>query len=376
MGGKNGIVLEGAALTIMKLIDLYIIRKFLGTFFFTMALILSISVVFDLSEKIDQFLESDASAWEVVFEYYLNFIIHFGNLFSALFIFISVIWFTSKLSTNSEVVAILSSGVSFRRFLFPYFIGATILTLLSLYLNHFIVPHSNEIRIDFENQYMGSSHWHSNDHIHRQIGPGKLLYFKSYHPRYQRGNHFSLEKWEDDKRNLDHKLFATRAKWDSSKGKWKLNNVMIRRYTSYGDTVQRWSSLDTVLSFGPKDLGQKVSSAKTMTYTELDQKIREERRKGSEDVVHYQLEKHKRSSYPMATYVLTLIGVSIASRKVRGGLGLHIAMGLAVAVSYIFFMKIFTVAATNAGLDPFVAVWIPNGIFLLIALLIYYQAPK
>lgn len=360
----------------MKLIDLYIIRKFLGTFFFTMALILSISVVFDLSEKIDQFLASDAGVWEVASKYYFNFIIHFGNLFSALFIFISVIWFTSKMSSNSEVVAILSSGVSYPRFLFPYFIGATILTLLSLYLNHFVVPHSNEVRIDFENQYMGSTHWHSSDHIHRQVGTESLIYFQSYRPRYQRGHHFSLEKWGEDRRDLEYKLFATRAEWDSSKAEWKLNNVMVRRFTEHGDTIQRWPTMDTALSFTPNDLWQKVSSAKTMTYSELDRKIEEERRKGSEDVVHYRLEKHKRSSYPMATYVLTLIGVSIASRKVRGGLGLHIAMGLAVAVSYIFFMKIFTVAATNAGLDPFIAVWIPNGIFLLIALIIYYLAPK
>ncbi len=360
----------------MKLIDLYIIRKFLGTFFFTMALILSISVVFDFSEKIDQFLESDAGLWEVIFEYYLNFIIHFGNLFSALFIFISVIWFTSKMSSNSEVVAILSSGVSFLRFLYPYFIGATILTLLSLYLNHFIVPYSNEVRIDFEEEYLGNSHWHGNEHIHRQIGPGKLIYFKSYHPKYLMGKYFSLEKWKDDGRELEYKLFSSRADWDSSSGDWTLQDVKVRRFTPSGDTVQRWSRLDTSLGFIPKDLGQKVSAAKTMTYSELNRKIEEERRKGSEDVIHYQLEKHKRTSYPMATYVLTLIGVSIASRKVRGGLGLHIAMGLAVAVSYIFFMKIFTVAATNSGMDPLVAVWVPNGIFFLIALLIYYKAPK
>lgn len=360
----------------MKLIDRYIIRKFLGTFFFVMALILSISVVFDLSEKIDSFIESGAGVEEVIFDYYLNFIIHFGNLFSAMFIFISVIWFTSKMSANSEVVAILSSGVSFPRFLYPYFIGATILTGISLYLNHYVVPRANETRIDFENEYMGSSNWHSSDHIHREISTGELIYFQRFKPGKGIGKRFSLEKWNDDGSRLDHKLFSREARWDSSSGNWELLNTSLRKYGGEQEPMLHYPEIDTVLGFKPQDLGQKLSSAKTMTYTELNEKIQAERRKGSEDVVHYELEKHKRTSYPMATYVLTLIGVSIASRKVRGGIGLHLALGLVVAVSYIFFMKIFTVAASNAGLDPLVAVWIPNGIYLLIAVLIYYWAPK
>ncbi len=360
----------------MKLIDRYIIGKFLGTFLFTMVLILSISVVFDASQKIDQFIKSGASTYEVITEYYINFLVHYGNLFSALFIFISVIWFTSKMATNSEVVAILSSGVSYPRFLFPYFIAASILTLFSLYLNHFVVPLSNEVRIAFEDRYLSKGNWRSGGHLHRQIDADRSIYFKRYRSGREKGYHFALEKWGADKRSLDYKLFARSIRWDSTKGKWELYDAHIRHYTEEGDTVESIGQKDTSMGFRPNEIGQKVSIAKTMTFRELNRKIEAERRKGSEDVVHYRLEKHKRTSYPMATYVLTLIGVSVASRKVKGGLGLHIAVGLAVAVSYIFFMKIFTVAATNAGLDPLIAVWIPNGIFLLIALGIYYQAPK
>lgn len=360
----------------MKLIDRYIIRKFLGTFFFVMVLLLSISVVFDVSEKIDQFIEGGAGLKAILLDYYLNFIIHYGNLFSALFIFISVIWFTSKMASNSEVVAILSSGVSFPRFLFPYFIGASILTLMSLYLNHFLVPYSNEERIAFENEYIGHSTGGRSDKIHRQVGPEKILYFKHFRPRRQMGTHFSLEQWTEDQEALKYKMFARRVTWDSTSNEWSLKNCAVRNYQKKGDPVRFRKSLDTVFAFAPEDLNQDVETAQTMAFWELNRKIEEERKKGSEDLVHYQLEKHKRTSYPLATYVLTLIGVSVASRKVRGGLGLHIALGLAIAVTYIFFMKIFTVAATNAGLDPFLAVWIPNGIFLLIGLAIYYQAPK
>lgn len=360
----------------MKLLDIYIIRKFLGTFFFVMVLILCISVVFDLSEKIDRFIESGAEPSAVLFEYYLNFVIHYGNLFSALFIFISVIWFTSKMASNSEVVAILSSGVSFPRFLFPYFIGASILVLLSLYLNHFVVPHSNEVRLAFEERYMGGGRWENQKKVHRQIAPGKLIYFKAFFPGNGDGYSFSIEQWNEERTALEYKLIAANADWDSSAGKWNLNRAWVRRYTEEGDTVEYLGKPDTLLGFTPEEIGQDVSLAKTMTYGELDRRIESEREKGSDEVVHFQLEKHKRTSYPLGTYVLTLIGVSIASRNLKGGLGLHIAIGLGIAVTYIFFMKIFTVAATNAGMDPLLAVWVPNGLFFLIGVGIYYQAPK
>lgn len=360
----------------MKLLDLYIIRKFLGTFFFVMVLLLCISVVFDLSEKIDRFIQSEAGASEVLFKYYLNFVIHYGNLFSALFIFISVIWFTSKMASNSEVVAILSSGVSFPRFLFPYFIGATILVLLSLYLNHFVVPHSNDVRLTFEERYMGGRRWENQKKVHRQIASGKLIYFKAFFPGGGRGYSFSMEQWNEDRTALEYKLIAEQVMYDSATGKWDLNSARIRRFTEEGDTVQKLVAKDTLLGFKPEDIGQDASLAETMTYGELNRKIEAEKKKGSDNVVHFQLEKHKRTSYPLGTYVLTLIGVSIASRNLKGGLGLHIAIGLGIAVSYIFFMKIFTVAATNAGMSPLLAVWIPNGLFLLIGLGIYYQAPK
>lgn len=335
---------------------------------------MAIAAIFDVSEKIDDFIKNEAPLQAIIFDYYLNFIIHYGNLFSPLLIFISVIWFTGKMAHQTEIVAMLSSGMSFRRFLWPYFISATFLAIVSLYLNHYQLPRANKERLQFEEDYIRNAFTISDKNIHREIEPGTIIYFESFNYQQQFGYKFSLEKWEDGR--LTYKLLSNKATMDSTHH-WFINNYTIRSYHEDGtERIKTGRILDTILPFTPADLGQRNTVASALTTPELNEFIDREQLKGSDKVPFYQLEKHQRTSLPFATYILTLIGVSIASRKVRGGIGLHIALGFTIAIVYIFFMKISSVAATNSGLNPLIAVWIPNVLFLGLGTYIYNKAPK
>lgn len=359
----------------MKILDLYIIKKFLGTFIFIIVLLMSIAVIFDVSEKIDDFLDSKASVTGIIFHYYKNFIIHYGNLFSAFIIFISVIWFTSKLASNTEIVAILSSGVSFNRLLWPYFIGATILASSSLYLNHFVLPHANRQKLNFEEQFIFTPLHFRQKNYHREISPGVIASFHSFNIFKNEAHLFSVEKWDD--LELKEKIFSEKAIWDSVKSTWTLKNFFIRKFENNKEFLEQGGTKDTSFyTFNPADFSVRSELASTMDYFELNAYIDREIASGSNNIPQLMIEKHQRTSYPFATYILTLIGVSVASRKLRGGLGLHLALGIVLVMVYIFFMKISTVAATNAGLMPLLAVWLPNLLFLLIAFWIYRKAPK
>lgn len=357
-----------------KKLDLYIIKKFLGTFFFILTLLMIIASIFDVSEKIDDFIESAAPLNAILFDYYVNFFIHYGNLFSPLLIFISVIWFTGKMAHQTEIVAILSGGVSFQRFLLPYFVSATILALLSLYLNHYQLPVANKARLQFEEDYIRNKFTISDKNLHREIELGTIIYFESFNYQRSFGYHFSMEKWENGK--LTFKLLSDKASTDST-NHWIIDNYYIRTYDeNLKETIRSGRQMDTIIPFTPADLGQRNTVASALTTPELNDFIKREKLKGSDQVPFYELEKHQRTSLPFATYILTLIGVSIASRKVRGGIGLHIALGFTIAIIYIFFMKLSAVAATNSGLDPLIAVWIPNILFLGLGAYIYQKAPK
>lgn len=355
-------------------IDRYLVKKFLGTFFFILALLMLIAAIFDVSEKIDDFIENEAPLRAILFDYYVNFFIHYGNLFSPLLIFISVIWFTGKIAYQTEIIAILSSGVSFKRFLWPYFLSATFLVVASLYLNHFQLPRANKERLQFEEDYIRNRFQITDKNIHREIEPGTIIYFESFNYQQQFGYQFSLEKWTEGK--LTYKLLADKATMDST-NHWTINNYFIRTYdNNNNEHLRAGRRMDTIIPFTPADLGARVTVASALTTPELNEFIEREKLKGSDQVPFYELEKHQRTSMPFATYILTLIGVSIASRKVRGGIGLHIALGFTIAIIYIFFMKISSVAATNSGLNPFIAVWIPNFLFLFLTAYIYRKAPK
>lgn len=361
----------------MKIIDRYIIRNFLGTFFFILAVIMSIAMVFDVSEKIDDFLEHEAPLGKILFDYYLNFVIYYGNLFSALLIFIAVIFFTSKLANRTEFIAILSSGVSFRRVLLPYFIAASALVSISLYLNHFLIPQANQERLAFEREYTGSGYIADRYDLHREIAPGTIAYFQVYSPHKGIGYQFSVEHWNENGRLTD-RLFAERAIYDSTSGKWNVVNYYLRHIPADGqpEQIDSGHKMDTLLNMTPEDLEYKTNYAAALPYQELKDFIALEKRRGSDSVTTYEIELYQRTSYPFATYVLTLIAVSIASRKIRGGLGLNLVFGFVIVFIYIFSMRMATVAATNAGLDAMIAVWIPNILFGFMGAFIYRLAPK
>lgn len=358
----------------MKKIDTYIIQKFLTTFFFLVIVLMSIAIIFDISERIDDFIKTNPPLKAIIFQYYVNFVIFYGNLFSSLLIFIAVIFFTAKMASNTEIVAILSSGVSFNRILLPYFISALFFAGFSLYANHWLVPDANKRRLDFENTFIRNPYQNTERDIHMQINPGEFVYFESYNVTYNKGYKFSLEKWNGTELKL--KIMASVCEWDSSKGKWILDGYYIREIDGLKETIKEGPRFDTVLNLSPKDFEKRLTNTEMMNYTELNDFIEDETRAGSEYIPYYEVEKHQRSSYPFAAFVLTLIGVSVASRKVRGGIGLHIAFGLLICVSYILAMKVTTVYATNAGLNPLAAVWIPNALFGILAVVLYYRAPK
>ena len=339
-----------------------------------MGIIMSIAVVFDISEKIDDFIAKGPTLKQIAFDYYVNFVLHFANLFSSLLIFLSVIFFTAKMAHNTEIVAILSSGVSFKRMLRPYFIGATILASISFCMNHWVIPHANKTRLDFENTYIRNKVYYSDKDTHKLIGDGQSVYFYQFRNLKGRGYKFTWEHWENN--TLTDKFYASSIDWDSTTGSWKLKNYVWRHIDSLEETLVTGDILDTTFNLHPSDFTQRLENVQAMDKDELDQFIAEETAEGSTYVPFHQIEKHQRSSYPFSTYILVLMGVSIASRKVRGGIGLHIASGIAICAAYILCMKASSVFATNSGLDPLVAVWIPNIIFSLGALYLFNRAPK
>ena len=337
----------------MKKLDWYIIKKFLGTFFFALALILLIVIVFDISEKIDDFLEHEVSIKSIIFDYYFNFIPYFGNLFSPLFIFISVIFFTSKMAGDTEIIAILNSGMSFKRLLKPFIISAVILGALSFILGNFIIPPSNSERIDFTNKYLKNKRYSRAKNIHMQILPGQYMYMESFNSKREIGYKFTLENFNDGK--LTSKLKSDYIQFDSLNQKWTIHKYEIREFYKDGEQLSSGNKIDTTLNLHPTDFTKRTSLVETMNLFELNKYIKEEEMKGSEQLVYHKIEKHKRIAFPFASIILTLIAVSIASRKTRGGIGIHLGIGILIAFTYILFMQVSTTFATNSNLSPSLA---------------------
>src|SRR5690554_1305665 len=359
----------------MKILDLYIIKKFLGTFFFSIALIISITIVFDISENVDDFIEKSAPLKAIAFDYYLNFIPYFANLFSPLFIFISVIFLTSKMASNTEIIAILASGVSFRRLLVPYLIVAVFLCGASFYLNNFLIPESNKKRLTFRYTYIKNPYTNQDKNIHLQLNQNSYAYMKSYAAQTDVGVKFSLERF-DDEGKLEYKLLSDFVKWDTTKKLWSIQNYYERRIDGINESIKRGLTKDTVLNMKPEEFRQRDTDVEMLNYTELNEAIEKEKFKGSQNVVLYEIEKYKRQAFPFASIILTIIGVSIASKKVRGGIGVHLGVGLSLSFTYILFMKVTQTFSTNGGLDPAIAMWIPNVLFAFIALYLFQKAPK
>ena len=358
----------------MKKIDWYIIKKFFGTFIFTLTLILLIVVVFDISEKIDDFLESDISIRSIIFDYYLNFIPYFGNLFSPLFIFISVIFFTSKMANNSEIIAILNSGMTFKRLLIPFITSSIILGLLSFILGNFIIPPSNKKRIDFENKYILSKNPSITKNIHLQIKKGQYIYLKSFNQKRNIGYKFTIENFNNGE--LVSKIRSEYVEYDAKNNKWIINKYKTRIFEENGEKIFSGSRIDTAINLKPYDFIKRKNLVETMNFFELNNYINEEEIKGSEQIVNHKIEKHKRIAFPFSAIILTLIAVAISSRKIRGGIGLHLGIGILIAFTYILFMQVSTTFATNSNLPAGISVWIPNIIYALLALILLKKAPK
>jgi lipopolysaccharide export system permease protein len=359
------------------LIDFYIIRKFLGTFFFSLVLILGIAVIFDFSEKIDDFIEKQAPIKAIIFDYYLNFIPYFATLFAPMFVFISVIFFTAKMAINTEIIAILNSGMSFRRLLWPYFISATIIASLAFLLTNFVIPHSNIIRLGFEEKY-----WRNPDFrkvnvtsVHRQVYPNVYIYMESYNTITQSGRNFSMEKF-DDHGMLESKLTANMIRWDTATNKWGAWWYHIRETDSLGERLSSGRRIDTVLNVKPGDFARSPEFVGTMTHGELVDYIDVLKSQGSDELKLYLNEKHRRYASPFSFFILTLIGVSLSSRKIRGGIGMQIGLGLMLTFSYILFLQFASQFSLKGDLDPALAMWIPNIIYTGIALVVYRFAVK
>ncbi|UTW63012.1 LptF/LptG family permease [bacterium SCSIO 12741] len=285
-----------------------------------LGLIMLIACVFDFSEKMDDFMERKAPFLGILTDYYLNFVLFYGNLFSPLLIFITVIFFTSQMASRTEIVAILSSGVSFKRMLLPYLIASIFLSSMSLYFNHYLIPYANKRRIMFEEAYFKHAFKNFDKDIHKQIGPGEYTYFDKYNAQNDIGYKFTLEKWEEGV--LVFKLQSDYTQWDSTTSNWKVHNYTIREFDGIEETMRRGSVMDTAINMHPSEFEQRLEyTTQMMSTPELSAYIEEEVESGSENVTFHLIEKYQRSSIPFATFVLVLIGVSISSRKTREELG-------------------------------------------------------
>lgn len=353
-------------------LDRYIIKKFLGTFVFMLVLLMAISIVFDLSEKLNELIEHGAPWSEIIGVYYANFFIYYGVQFSYLLNFISVIWFTSKMAGNTEIVPILSAGVGFNRLLRPYLISASVLMVWVIIMYNYVLPDSNEARLEFEELYYRAKTGRSHEHI--QISETEIVYYDNYHGINHNITELIYEKWAGD--SLDYTITAEMAIGDSLNDNWKLNRYEVRHFGPFNDEVYKAAFVDTTLNFGISDLIFRSNVIEAMNNDELDAFIADQEAKGSDSLPVYLIEKHKRWASPFAIIILTVIGLSVSSKKSRGGLGLNLAIGLIVCFLYIFAMQMTTVAAINVGFTPALAVWLPNIIFAGVAVVMYRLAPK
>ena len=360
----------------LKILDRYIIRKFLGTYIFAIAMIIVVVVIFDYVEKIDGFTQTHAPFKSIIFDYYLNFVPFFINQFSALFTFIACIFFTSKLAYQTEIVAMLSGGMSFRRLMWPYFISALAITLMSLGLSLWLIPISQRTCVAFEQQYNPRRHRFQYDqHIYRQVEPGTFLYIRGFNKNSSQASFIALEKYEGS--FMRSTLEASEAKLDQETKRWTAARYITRHIDEKGvETFVQHRNLDTLLNLDVMEFGDLQELVKTMNIVELNEFIDQQRAKGSDSIRIIEVEHHARYAYPIGTFILTLIGVSLSSRKVRGGTGLHIGIGITLCFSYIMLNRIFEEFAKGGSLPTMLAVWLPNIIYAIIGIYLYRKAPK
>lgn len=358
----------------IKIIDWYIIKKYLGTFSFTLAIFTVIIVIFDVSEKLDDFLQHEAPLSEIIFSYYAGFIPFYLNFLSPLINFIAVIFFTAKMADQTEIVPILSSGVSFKRFLRPYVISSSVIFVITLIFNLFIIPETNQLKIDFENTYINPKSDNTKMFTHMQIDKNSYVYIENFDNNQKVGYRFVLEKFSGD--DLKEKLIADKITWDSLKNKWKIENYSIRKIDGLKESMSSGVLKDTTLDMRPKDFEIYDNIYQAMNMRELNDRIKKEEIRGTGVMVDLQLEKYKRFVYPLSAYILTLMGVSLSSRKVRGGIGLPLGIGIFLSFAYIIFIQFANMFALKGGLPPIIAVFVPNVIFGILGIYLLVKAPK
>jgi lipopolysaccharide export system permease protein len=355
-------------------IDYYIIKRFLGAFALALGLFTVIIMVFDLSEKIDDFMRNDAPFSEIILNYYVNWIPFLLNLFSPVFVFISVIFFTSKMSQNSEIVAILASGVSYRRLLIPYVITAIFLALVSFSLFAWIIPKADKTRVVFENKYIRDQRNYTASQIKTQISPGQILSIRNFNFSDSAGFKVSLEQIKNGR--LVAKLYADRMIWNKNTESWRMQKWWTREFVDGIEIIEKGTVLDTLIPFNPEDFFRKNDDVQMFNLSELDHMIASEKMRGTGHTFFYITEKYKRFAMPFAMIILTIIGVSVSSKKSRGGIGLNLGIGLLVSFSFLIVFQFFLAYGSSGSLHPLLAVVIPNLIFGTIAFIMYKLAQK
>lgn len=361
----------------MRILDLYILKKYLGSFIFTLLILVPIAIAIDISEKVDKFLRhSDLTMEMIVKDYYFNFIIYYANTFMPLALFISTIFFTSKLTNNTEVIAIHSAKISFIRFLKPYFIGASLVTIFALGMNHFIVPHSNKVFQEFKRTYI-SKKMFSNTYVvdaNLQLSETDYIYFRNFNIETNKGYDFSFERYEGNQ--LKYKIQGEHVSWNPTDSLFTIYNIKKRTLDTKKDLLVVESQFDTIFNFVPADLQNEDFLAKDMPSPRLYTYIQASKQRGQKNLNTHIVELHKRTSLPISSFILTLIAVSLSSKKRRGGTGINLAVGIGLMFVYVFFMKIAEVLGSVAGTNSFLMVWFPNIVFGALAYFLFKNANK
>lgn len=358
---------------LFTILDGYILRKFLGTYFLATALLLLVISMFDITEKLDAFLTAPIK--ETLFDYFASFLPYFANMLSPLFVFISVIFFTTKLADNSEIIAMLSSGITFHRLLRPYMIGAAIIAALTFVMSNYVIPPTNVKRIAYTNKYVRNKAVEYGTNIQLMVRPGVVAYFGRFDNTTKRGYRFSLDRFDD--KSLVSRLTASSVEYDSTKQyHWKLNDYMVRDFNGMNEKIRRGSSIDSIIPIEPKDFLIAANDQEMLTTPELAEYVRKQKMRGVANIKNFEIEKEKRLAQCAAAFILTLIGMSLSSKKVKGGMGINIGIGLALSFSYILFSTITSSFAINGYTSPFVAMQIPNVVYLIIGIYLYRRASK
>lgn len=355
----------------IKRFDAYIMKKFLGTFLFAILVLLAIVIVFDINEKLDAMLTAPLK--ETVFKYFLNFLPYFANQFAPLFVFITVIFFTSKLADHSEIIAMMSSGISFKRLMIPYLVSAAIIAAGTLVLALYVIPPANVKRIEYTNQWVKNKRVDFGDNIQLQVKPGIMAYISRYDNTTKRGYQFTMEEFKGN--TLVSRITANSVTYDTL-GRWKLNEYSIRKFDGLKETLRRGSSIDTMLDVEPRDFLISKNDQEMLTSPELRHYINKQKARGVANLQQFELEYEKRFAMTAAAFILTVIGLSLSSRKVRGGMGVNIGIGLLLSFSYILFMTVTQTFALSGFTSPRLAMWIPNIVYTIIAIFLYRRAAQ